>query len=161
VLWQQIWVLPPQVPQLPPAAQVPAPAHACPWAIHCDVLLPVRVQQPVVQRLPGQQEAPASPHFTQVAVDDPADDEQTVSASVHAGEDDEQHALPSFPHTHCPLVQVPAGKEQKAPLATQRPLEQQPPSRHVLPAQHGPLARPHTVHVLLLVSQTPSASLHL
>jgi hypothetical protein len=43
----------------------------------------------------------------------------------------------------------------------QRPLVQQPPSRQVLPAQQGPLASPHTVQVLLLVSQTPSASLHL
>jgi hypothetical protein len=158
---QQGWVFPPQVPQLPPAVQVPAPLQLWLAAMHCEVLLLVRVQQPVAQRLPGQHEPPASPHFTQVALDEPGEDEQTVSGSVQAWVDDEQQILPSFPHTHWPLVQVPVGNEQAAPLAMQRLLEQQPPSRQVLPAQHGPFARPHTVQMLVLVSQTPSASLHL
>jgi hypothetical protein len=161
VLWQHGWFLPPQVPQVPPAAQMPAPLHVAPSAIHCDVLLAVRVQQPVAQRLPGQQGPFASPHFWQVALDEPGEEEQTVSGSVQGCVDDEQQALPSLPHTHWPLVHVPVGYEHKAPLATQRVLEQQPPSRQVLPAQQGPLASPHTVHLPVLESHTPSASLHL
>jgi hypothetical protein len=158
---QQGWVLPPQLPQVPPAAQVPAPLQDWARAIHCEVLLVVRVQQPAAQRLPGQHGPLASPHLWQIAVELPGVVEHTVSGSVHACVEDEQQALPSLPQTQVPLVQVPLEKEQAAPLATQRPLVQQPPSRHVLPAQQGPLARPHTVQMLLLMSHTPSASLHL
>jgi hypothetical protein len=84
VLRQQGWFFPPQAPQLPLAAQVPAPAHDWAAAMHWVLLLAVRVQQPLVHRLPGQQGPPATPHFWQTAVDDPGDDEQTASRSVQA-----------------------------------------------------------------------------
>jgi hypothetical protein len=103
---QQGWFLPPQAPQPPLAAQVPAPAQDCPLCTQAVALLPVRTQQPEAQRLPGQQGPPASPHFWQVLPAGPVT--QTAPASVQAG-DDEQHALPSLPQTHWPAVHVPKG----------------------------------------------------
>ena len=114
-------------------------------------LLPLP-QHPDEQRLPGQQGAPASPHFWQVASPvDPA--AQTVLGSVHAWVEDAQHPLPSFPHTHWPDVHVPEPPEvQRLPSATQLPPEQQPPFMHAVapaPLQQGPPGRPQTVQVLL------------
>jgi hypothetical protein len=81
---QQGCNLPPQVPQLAVAPQVPAPAQDWPAAMHWVVLVAVRVQQPVVQRLPGQQGAPAAPHCWHTDVEEPTEPEQTVSGSVQA-----------------------------------------------------------------------------
>jgi hypothetical protein len=156
---QQGWFLPPQLPQLPEPAQVPAPQD---WPVptQAGALVPMRPQQPELQRLPGQHGPPLTP---QVLQSEPLPEAvQTVPASVQ-GVELEQQGVSFFPQTHWPLVQRPPGYEvHRPPLAVHRPLVQQPPSRQLLPGvQHGPPGRPHTVQRLLLVSQTASPSLHL
>jgi hypothetical protein len=101
LLVQQTWFLPPQVPQLPLAAQFPPVVlpHPVPGDTQTDTPLLSRPQQPVLQRLPAQQGAPLSPHFRQVLLDDPPPPAQTVPGSVHWG-DDEQQPIPCLPQTH-------------------------------------------------------------
>ena len=78
---QQGWFLPPQVPQLPLAAQVPAPLHDWPVPMQAG-RPPLTEQHPAAHRLPGQQGVPVWPHLWQVAVDAPGMTAQTAVESV-------------------------------------------------------------------------------
>jgi hypothetical protein len=98
-LVQQGWFRAPQVPQPPVAPQVPAPAHDWPFDTQTESPLPIRVQQPEVQRLPRQQGPPATPHFLQMGspcvLFAHAD-----SGSVQVGCPEPQQAVPIFPQVH-------------------------------------------------------------
>jgi hypothetical protein len=122
------------------------------------------MQQPLLAHvLPAQQGPPATPHLRHARAVEPVMVPHTVPGSVQAAPLLQQ-AWPVLPHSHRPATHVPAssvvGIVQAAVSATQRPEEQQPVPVHTLPAQQGLPARPHTLHVLLDVSQTLPASLH-
>ena len=121
------------------------------------------MQQPLLAHVfPAQQGLPARPHLRHARVVVPVMVPQAVPASMHATPL-VQHACPVLPHSQCPATQVPAepvvGIVYAPVSATHRFEEQHPVPLHTLPAQQGLPATPHTLQVLVDVSQTLPAPL--
>ncbi len=145
---QQGWPAPPQAPQAPPWHTPPPLPQVAPAATQAPPsFTPARTQQPAPQRLPGQQGWPGCPqawHTRGGGISSGSDVPTGVSptAAHSASPSLSQGGRPGSKQQLCPFCpqpaqrpcwQVPAGPDgdgQVAPVATQAPPAQQPPSAH-------------------------------